>query len=137
MKKIVLFSLLALISCSKKVEIASISKLNGYWQIQKVEDANGNKKDYPINEVYDYFEVKNNSGFHKKVTWQPDGTYLINDLQDEVKIIVKNDKVIVDFKSKFGNHIEELVAISENELVLKSKEEVSFYYTKVNQDKKE
>lgn len=124
------------LSCSKKNNISKIDAISGYWQIQKVEDVDGNKKNYPVNEVYDYFKINSKKGFHKKVTWQPDGTFLVNDLQDEIKIVFNQDKVFINFTSKYGNHIEELVSISENEMVLKSNEAVQFYYTKVILDNK-
>jgi hypothetical protein len=94
MKKYVLiFIIIVISSCSQKVDLASIDLINGYWQIKKVVNANGDKKDYKINEVYDYFEVKNNIGFHKKVKWQPTGTFLVNNAQDSVKITNIDNKI--------------------------------------------
>lgn len=131
-KGIVLFIFaLVFVSCSQKVDVSKIDSINGYWQISKVTDADGNKKEYPINEVYDYFEIKNNNGFHKKVQWQPNGKFLVNDLQDKVKVVVAEDKVILDFTSSYGNHSDELEVISNDELVLVSKEQIKFYYKKV------
>jgi hypothetical protein len=133
MKKGLLLCMLTLIlvGCSQKVDVSKIDTINGYWQISKVTDADGNKKEYPINEIYDYFEIKKNNGFHKKVLWQPDGTFLVNDLQDKVKITVAQEKVILDFTSKYGSHTDELASISDDEMVLISKEKIKFYYKKV------
>lgn len=132
MKNIVLLFCAIFISCNQKIDVSKIDIINGYWQIQKVEDGNGNEKDYKINEFYDYFEIKNNSGFHKKVQWQPTNKFLVNDAQDSLKIIVKNDKVFLEFYSKFGKHIDELTLLTEEEMILISKEKVKFYYEKVN-----
>ncbi len=133
MKKSLLFLILpfVLVSCTQKVDVTKIDDINGYWQISKVTDADDHKKEYPINEVYDYFEIKNKIGFHKKVLWQPDGTFLVNDLQETLKVNVENERVQLDFSSKYGNHSEELESISKDEMVLVSKEEVKFYYKKV------
>jgi hypothetical protein len=131
-EKIILFLILiAFLGCSKKVDFAKINVINGYWQIKKVEDDNGHKKDYPINEVYDYFKLKNNEGFHKKVKWQPDGSFLVNDLEDKVKIFEENQKIFISFTSKFGNHQEELTSLSDDEMILISNEKVKFVYLKV------
>lgn len=106
--------------------------INGYWQISKVTDEDGNKKEYPINEVYDYFEIKSNTGFHKKVQWQPDGTFLVNDLQETVKVITANEEVLLDFSSKYGKHSENVESLSQDEMVLVSKDQIRFVYKKVN-----
>lgn len=133
MKKALLLFMLTLVfaSCSQKVDVSKIEAINGYWQISKVTDADGNKKEYPINEIYDYFEIKNNIGFHKKVKWQPDGTFLVNDLQETLKVTAVNEMVLLDFSSKYGKYSEELASLSDDEMVLVSKEGVSFYYKKV------
>ncbi len=125
------------IGCSKKVDLAKIDTINGYWQINKVEDENGNKKEYPINEVYDFYKLKNTTGIHKKVTWQLDNTFLVNDLEDKVSIFEKKEKIYISFTSKYGNHIEELKSLSEEEMILISTEKIKYFYNKVvlNKDK--
>ena len=131
MKNIILLLFVIFSSCTQKVEVSKINLINGYWEIQKVDDANGNEKEYKINEFYDYFDIKNNIGFHKKVQWLPTNKFLVNDDQDNLKIIVKKDKVFLKFYSEFGTHIDELASISDNEMILVSKEKVKFYYHKV------
>ena len=131
MKNIILLLFVIFSSCTQKVEVSKINLINGYWEIQKAEDANGNEKEYKINEFYDYFDIKKNIGFHKKVQWLPTNKFLVNDAQDNLKIIVKEDKVFLKFYSEFGEHIDELVLISEDEMILVSKEKVKFYYHKV------
>lgn len=134
MKKSIVTFLLSIVflSCSQKADISRIDAINGYWQISKVTDSDGNKKEYKINEVYDYFDIKKNIGFHKKVLWQPDGIFLVNDLQDNVKIVTTKDgEVMINFSSKYGSHKDKLESISDKEMVIVSNEEVKFYYSKV------
>lgn len=131
-KGIVLFMLtFVFVGCYQKVDVSKIGAVNGYWQISKVTDDDGNKKEYPINEVYDYFDIKNNVGFHKKVLWQPDGTFLVNDLQDKVKVVVADEKAVLNFTSPYGSHTEELGSISDDEMVLISNDGIKYYYKKV------
>ncbi|TGD58058.1 lipocalin family protein [Flavobacterium humi] len=134
MKKSILLFLLTVVlaSCSQKADPSKLPLINGYWQISKVTDEDGNKKEYPINEVYDYFDIKNNSGFHKKVQWQPDGTFLVNDLQEEVKVMVTADEIRLDFSSTYGKHSENLTSLSADEMVLVSKDQLRFVYKKVD-----
>ena len=133
MKKILilLFLISICFGCSQKVDILKINTINGYWQITKAVNTNGDKKDYPINEVYDYYEIKNKNGFHKKVTWQPDGTFLVNDLSEMVKISDSTEGVFIQFTSKFGKHTERIESVSEKELVLETPDKAKLYFTKV------
>jgi Lipocalin-like domain len=135
-KYILIFIIIVISSCSQKVDLASIDLINGYWQIKKVVNANGDKKEYKINEIYDYFEVKRNNGFHKKVKWQPSGAFLVNNAQDSVKITNIDNKIHLNFVTKFGKHKEELESISDKEMVLVSEIQTAFYYEKVILDKK-
>ncbi|MEO8515318.1 MAG: lipocalin family protein [Flavobacterium sp.] len=131
-KLLVLFiGLTVFSSCTPKVDVSKIDALNGYWQINKAVNADDDKKEYPVNEVYDYYDIKDKAGFHKKVTWQPDGTFLVNNLQDKIKVIVEKEKVFIEFSSEYGKYSEELESISNNEMVLVAKDQTKFYYKKV------
>ncbi len=133
MKKILIlvFLLSICFGCSQKVDISKIDDINGYWQITKAVNTDGDKKDYPINEVYDYYEIKNETGFHKKVTWQPDGAFLVNDLSETVKISDNSEGVFIEFTSKFGKHTERIESVSEKELVLETSDKAKLYFSKV------
>ncbi len=133
MKKIIVLILAITVNlgCSQKVDISQINNINGYWQITKAINTNGDKKDYPINEVYDYYEIKNKTGFHKKVTWQPDGTFLVNDLSEKVKITDSSEGFFIQFTSKFGKHSERIEAVSDKELVLETPDKAKLYFSKV------
>ncbi|MCL9805736.1 lipocalin family protein [Flavobacterium amniphilum] len=123
---------LVVFSCKEKVKLGQIDKIKGYWQITKVETAKGDKKEYPVNENYEYFDIKNNSGFHKKVRWQPMGTFLVDDLQEKMTASEKDGQVVLDFSSDFGKHSEIVAELSDSLLVLESEEGANFHYKKVN-----
>lgn len=137
MKKVGI-SLVAIVffSCAPKVEINQLDALNGYWQIAKVETAEGEEKEYKANENYDYFEYKDKSGFHKKVRWQLNGKFLTDDLQEEIKVVEVDNKVYLEFSSSFGKHKDQVLKISEKELVLEAENGNDNYYTKVEVDGK-
>ena len=133
MKRIaVIMVSLVVFSCKEKVTIDKIDKMKGYWQITKVETAEGDKKEYPVNENYEYFDIKGKAGFHKKVRWQPMGTFLVDDLQEKMIASEKDGQVVLDFSSDFGKHSEVVTELSDSLLVLESKEGVNFHYKKVN-----
>lgn len=131
MKKIILGLLVFLvISCQSKVNKEDISKLNGYWEIENAVLSDGTKKEYKINETIDYFEVKNNIGFRKKVMPQFDGKYLVNDQQEKIKIIEKDNKFFIEYATLYAKWTEEILKISDNELVLKNKKDLEYHYKK-------
>jgi hypothetical protein len=138
MKKIVILVFLTFIlfGCKKQIAVSETQKLNGYWQIKKVIDVDGKINEYPINEIYDFFELKNKKGFHKKVQWQPTGTFLVNDAKDSIIIQNYKDKIMLSFKTDVATHSDELIEISEKNFVLKSDSGTKFYFEKVNLNSK-
>ena len=133
MKRLILiFTTLVCFSCSEKIDPASLKHLNGYWQIEKVATAEGDDKEYKANEDYEYFELKDKKGIHKKVRWQPTGKFLTDDLYENVTVTEKDGEVLLQFSSTFGKHTNKITKITETELVLESENENEFYYQKVD-----
>ena len=127
----ILFLSLLFITCQQKIKPEDISKINGYWEIEKVVFDQGKDKEYGINESYDYFQIdKNNTGFRKKVVPQLDGTFVVNNSQESVKIRLEDNKAFIDYATPYAKWSEELVAISNDELVLKNAEKKEYHYKK-------
>lgn len=119
------------VACQPKIKPAEIVKLNGYWEIEKVVLAEGKDKDYSMNENFDYFEIDTtNKGFRKKVMPQLDGTFLVNDTYENVTVRFAEDKVFLDYTTPYMKWSEELIALSDDELVLKNKEKKEYHYKK-------
>ncbi|MBA4154870.1 lipocalin family protein [Flavobacterium sp.] len=116
------------ISCQEKVTLESISKINGYWEIQKVELPDGQKKEYKINETVDYFEWKESVGFRKKVTPQFDGTFLINDELEEIQIKDSSGIFQIHYKTPYTQWKEEIITLTDSILVLKNKQNLEYHY---------
>lgn len=133
MNKIVgfLFFLFFFISCQQKVKSEDIVKINGYWEIEKVVFDQGKNKEYGVNESYDYFKInRNNKGFRKKVMPQLDGTFIVNDTYENVQVRFENDKVWFDYSTPYSKWTEELIVISEKELIFENSEKKEYYYKK-------
>lgn len=120
--------LLGLMSCQEKVKSEDVAKINGYWEIEKVNLPDGNEKNYKINETIDYFEVKNDSGFRKKVTPQFDGKYLVNDEYEKIKVVMEGEKVVLEYTTEYSKWKEEVVEVSDEKLVLKNAAEMEYEY---------
>ena len=129
MKKILfLFVLGVVLSCKQNITDADISNLNGYWEIEKVELPDGDKKEYKVNETIDFFKIEANKGFRKKVMPQLDGTYLTNDIQEDVVVVVKNGDALLQYKTKYASWKEEIIELTKDKLVVKNQQEIEYYY---------
>ena len=129
MKKIFfLFVLSTVLSCKQKIEDADISNLNGYWEIGKVELPDGDKKEYKVNETIDFFKIEANKGFRKKVMPQLDGTYLTNDIQEDVNIVVKDGDATIQYKTNYASWNEEIIELTKDKLVVKNKQDLEYHY---------
>lgn len=129
MKKILfLFVLSTVLSCKQKIKDTDISNLNGYWEIEKVELPDGDKKEYKVNETIDFFKIERNKGLRKKVMPQLDGTYLTNDIQEDIVIVVKDGDAYLKYKTKYASWNEEIIELTKDKLVIKSKQEIEYHY---------
>lgn len=127
--RILLLSLF-FVACKQKIQPADIAKINGYWEIEKVVFDKGEDKDYKMNETYDYFKITDNKGIRKKVMPQLDGTFLVNDTQENVVVRFDKDKVFIDYSTPYAKWSEELIALSDKELILENKEKAAYHYKK-------
>jgi hypothetical protein len=128
--RILLISFL-FVGCQQKIKPEDLSKINGYWEIEKVVFDKGEDKEYVVNESYDYFQLdKNNKGFRKKVMPQFDGTFIVNDTQEGVKVRFQDDKVFFDYITPYAKWSEELISISDKELVFENAEKKEYHYKK-------
>ncbi len=127
----ILFLSLLFISCQQKIKPEDISKINGYWEIEKVVFDQSDDKEYGINESYDFFQInKSNTGFRKKVMPQLDGSFLVNDTYENIKIRFKDDKTFIYYSTPYAKWSEELIAVTDKELVLINAEKKEYHYKK-------
>lgn len=132
MKKILPFLLLFTIvtSCKQTITKKDTEKINGYWEIEKVILADGTTKAYSVNETIDYFEIKNNKGFRKKVAPQLDGTYLINNQFEKISIVASDKKFYILYLTKYTKFREQIIEIRDSTMVLKNDRNVEYHYKK-------
>jgi len=131
MKKIVVFAFLFLLSaCHQKVTSNDITNLNGYWEIEKVIFSNGSKKEYTYNESFDYFQIKENSGFRKKVMPQLDGRFLVNNQLEKIKITFEEEAAYINYTTPFAKWKEKIEAISKDKLIIINASKAEYHYKK-------
>jgi hypothetical protein len=130
MKKLLKFFFFSLlfVACKPKVSNADITKINGYWEIQKVELSQGGKKEYKVNETIDFFAVKDNKGFRQKVMPQLDGTYLTNNIKEIISISTNEGSYYINYSTNYGKWKEEILEIKDSVLVLKNQDNLEYHY---------
>jgi len=127
---IVLFSFL-LVGCKQQIQSTDIPNINGYWEIEKVVFDEGEDKEYSANQNYDYFQIdKNNQGIRKKVAPQLDGTFLVDDSFEKVRVRFQDDKAYLDYATPYMKYTEEIIALTADELVVLNAQKTEYHYKK-------
>jgi len=129
-KTIVIVFLFILAACHQKVTTQDTSKLNGYWEIEEVTFFDGANKKYTYNESFDYFQIKGNKGFRKKVMPQLDGRFLVNNQSEKIEITFENDIAYINYKTPYAKWKEEIETISNEKLVLINAAKAEYHYKK-------
>lgn len=132
MKNYFYLSLLAigLTSCNSKPNKEDLVKLNGYWEIEKVEFPDGNKKEYKVNEFIDFISLKNEVGTRQKVAPQLDGTYLKGNLEDKIRVVDSADSYFLKTDSRFTKWEERILSVSDDEFVLENQAKIVYHFKK-------
>ena len=130
MKKAIISSvfLLVLVSCTQSITDKDLSKINGYWEIVKVEMPEGETKDYKVNSTIDYFEITNKKGFRQKVMPQFDGTYLTNNLKERILVTEDDGDFYLNYTTEYAQWKEEIIELKDSVLVLKNKQNLEYHY---------
>lgn len=134
MKKLitVVFAVLLLTACKQSVKESDLVKINGYWEIEKAQLPDGSKKEYKVNTTIDFFEIKDKKGFRKKVMPQLDGTYLVNDLSENIVVSDNDGNLVFNYSTPYAKWKEKIISLSDEELVVKNDQDIEYHYKKSN-----
>lgn len=132
MRKLVaiVFAVLMFTGCKQTLKESDLAKINGYWEIEKAELPDGDKKEYKVNTTIDFFEIKGKKGFRKKVMPQLDGTYLVNDLSENIVISKNGNDVIFNYSTPYAKWKEKIISITDENLVVKNDQDIEYHYKK-------
>lgn len=122
--------LLFVTSCTKPIkEDINTQFLNGYWEIDRVTASNGSEKHFNYNEVIDYFETKDSTGFRAKVKPNLKGTYTSNFQKLEYNLVKKNDTLLIKYQTINSPIIvEKLFRANKNQLSIKTEDGNIYHY---------
>jgi hypothetical protein len=129
-KTVILFLFFVLSSCHQKVTQQDVAKINGYWEIEKVNLPDGTEKKYTINETYDYFEIKGNTGFRKKANPQLNGRFLVTNQSEKVTVLFEKDQTFLVYTTPFAKWKEEIKSLEDKKMVLINSANMEYTYKK-------
>ncbi len=119
---------LLFLSCTSKIAKEDLGQLNGYWEIEEVVFPDGTTKSYSINETIDFIQLKETSGFRKKVRPQFDGSYKVSADAEPFTILEKQGVFSLKYSNELSEWQEELTAISKNKFSVVNEENITYHY---------
>jgi hypothetical protein len=81
-----------------------------------------------VNSTIDYFEIANKKGFRQKVMPQLNGTYLTNNLKENIQISNNDGDFYLNYSTNFAQWKEEIIELKDSVLVLKNKQNLEYHY---------
>lgn len=129
MKKLFLLLSVVLItaSCTQKITPEDVKFLNGYWEIEQVVFADGNHKDYKVNETIDFFKINGETGVRQKVKPQFDGSF-IDGPSEDIRIEHLNDQVFIHYKTEFSEWKEHIIELNDNDFIVENEKKIQYKY---------
>lgn len=118
MKKASLLPLLFLFtSCTNESKI-SIKQLQGYWEIEFIEQKGEVFKSNQKTPLYDYYSLENNKGYYKKVAPQIGGNYQTSEIAIPFEIQEENGIFKLYFTSPWNSWQKTIKVLNLDQLVL-------------------
>lgn len=128
MRRFLFLFVVSIVSCSGRVSLEDLHHLNGYWEIEEVEFSNGNTKEYPMNTVVDYIELKDGKGFRKKMVPRFDGTFETSDDAEPFTIVEENGMFFMRYENPLSEWQERLLSLSEDSFSVENPEGITYYF---------
>lgn len=117
-------------SCEKPNPETQKQNLSGYWEIKTVKMPDGEKKDFNINTVVDYIEIRGDSGTRTKVSSKFDGTYTSNGVSENFTLKIEDDSLRIYYKTPFDEWKETVIEAKDSTLTVKNRDNKIYTYSK-------
>ena len=130
LKFMILFLLVFAISCEKPNPEAQKQNLSGYWEIKSVKMPDGEKKEFDINTVVDYIELKGDTGTRTKVSPKFDGTFTTNGVAENFTLKIEGDSLRMYYKTQFDAWEETVIEAKDSTLTVKNRDNKIYTYSK-------
>ncbi|EIJ39244.1 MULTISPECIES: lipocalin family protein [Galbibacter] len=128
MKIRVLIILCSIFLSCNKTQIEDISLLNGYWEIEKVTFPSGENKDYKVNTVIDYWQLKDSTGTKEKVMPRLDGRFLNMKEFENFSIKKENDGLYIEYNNDGNVRKEKIILLTKDRFGIVNSQDKTYYY---------
>ncbi|MFV8226517.1 lipocalin family protein, partial [Christiangramia aquimixticola] len=130
-KLIVLINILLLVSCQSNSPQEQLKNLNGYWQIEKVEMEKDSVIEFSLSQYIDYIEMKDSTGFRKKLQPKLDGSYIeaSNDAEN-IKAKIEENVLFLYYSTPYDNWKEKVLEATPEDLIIENRDGKKYYYKK-------
>jgi hypothetical protein len=129
MRKYAAFALLILlVSCKADIGPGDLSRLNGYWEIEKAALPDGSEKTYSPAMLVDYLHIEGTSGYRQKVMPQLDGKFRSNGVRENITAEFREDKAFLVYHTGFARWKEELLEVSTDHFTARNGNGLTCYY---------
>ena len=125
-KGILLLVFAVLFSCQKNSKL-ELNQLNGYWEIDFVQQENETFQSKQSNPLYDFYSMKNGKGIYKKVAHQLDGSFVTTESNIPFEIKKDNGTFKIQFDSPWNVWQKTIKKLDSQKLVLFHQDR-SFHY---------
>ncbi|NNE32301.1 MAG: hypothetical protein HKN40_08030 [Winogradskyella sp.] len=130
MKRVIILVAFVILSCSKNPEIY-IEHIEGYWEIEEVTLANGEKKSYSVNETIDYISLNDSlKGFRVKLKPGVNGTYYTSDNAETITLKIEDDKINIYYNTQFDSWKETILKATEEQLLIQNDNKDVYLYNR-------
>ncbi|NHF61155.1 hypothetical protein FK220_017515 [Flavobacteriaceae bacterium TP-CH-4] len=116
------------VACVDTISEGILTRLNGYWEIEKVVFPDGNSKEYKSSTTVDYIQLENLKGFRKKVQPKFDGTYDTSNDAELFTIAEQEGKFHIVYKNEMSEWRERLVRLEENAFSVINEQGIRYDY---------
>ncbi len=118
------------ISCEKANPEAQKENLGGYWEIKTVKMPNGEKREYNVNTVVDFIEIKGDSGKRTKVSPKFNNTFTTNGVAENFTLKIEEDSLRMYYKTPFDEWKETVIEAKDSTLTVKNRDNKIYTYSK-------
>ncbi len=119
---------LLLIGCKGHISREALKNLNGYWEISRVEAADGQEKTYSLNPTIDYIQLQGDRGFRKKVQPRADGTYDTSNDAIFFTVQEKQGAFFMVYQGEDSEWSEQLIQLNEKAFGVVNEQNIIYRY---------
>ncbi|MDG1573242.1 hypothetical protein OZ410_13005 [Robiginitalea sp. M366] len=121
--------LLALsLGCNQPPGMEATPRLEGYWEIDRVEFPGGGEREYTVNTSVNYYHLDGNKGYLKKMQPNLDGTFQTSDDALPMEALEQDGQLVLRFQGETDTWEERVETLEKDRLVTLHANDLRYHY---------